>query len=238
LFGKRETMRTAKQQATIKNNPEHTYPLEQQGIVDQLRIRYDEWLAEVDSSFGDFLQHAEQRRWLENTAVLISADHGESFTGGILSHASPCLSRPQIHIPLLIRLPSHTHQSRIQFTADQTSLAPTILDIAGVPRSDEMRGPSLAPWCGRNDAGANAGVAFAQFLFGNPSTGPYRTGSAGIIAEGKQYYVRLGSGQEYLRPLSEAHWGHLDKSRENPSAAKAMRERLFHRFPEIFQKAP
>src|SRR5579864_1538284 len=204
-----------------------SYRPEQQGAINRLRIRYDEWLAETDHALGDFLRHAEKRHLMKNTAVLVSADHGESFTGGIFQHGSACLSRPQLHIPLLIQTPSQTRQSRVYFTADQTSLVPTILDIAGVLPFPGMRGPSLVPWCGRDGVGGGEGLAFAQYLFGNPSAGPYREGTAGIIASGQQYYVRLEHDREYLRPLSEAHMAYLDRSADNRSVARDMRERVF-----------
>jgi hypothetical protein len=57
-----------------------------------------------------------------------------------------------------------------------TSLVLTILEIAGVAPAAAMRGPSLLPWCGRDGVGTGEGVAFAQFLYGNPVPDPIDNG--------------------------------------------------------------
>jgi hypothetical protein len=46
----------------------------------------------------------------------------------------------------------------------QTSLAPTILELAGVPRPEWMRGQSLVPWFNGAATGEENGLAFTQYL--------------------------------------------------------------------------
>ena len=59
----------------------------------------------ADRAFGSFISDLETRGKLQNTTVIVSADHGESFEGGVFRHESPYLTRPVLHIPLIIRIP-------------------------------------------------------------------------------------------------------------------------------------
>ena len=95
-----------------------------------------------DRAFGEFMSDLENSGKMSNTTVVVSADHGESFEGGVYQHQTPYLTRPVIHIPLIIRTPGQRDGRTVAVTADQTSLAPTILDLAGQPRRDWMRGQS------------------------------------------------------------------------------------------------
>ena len=76
------------------------------------RLRYDEFLADADSAFGVFLSGLEAAGRLQNTAVIVSADHGESFEGGIF-HARPAIIRPALRFTslLMIRMPGQERGS-------------------------------------------------------------------------------------------------------------------------------
>jgi arylsulfatase A-like enzyme len=97
--------------------------------------------------------------------VIVSADHGESFEGGVYMHGSDNLTRPQLHVPLIIQTPGQRRGKRVKVTADHTSLAPTILELAGLPRPAYLCGQSLVPWLSGDRDGASQGVAFSQYLW-------------------------------------------------------------------------
>jgi arylsulfatase A-like enzyme len=59
----------------------------------------------TDRAFGDFVSDLEKSGRLHNTTVIVSADHGESFEGGVYQHQTPHLTRPVIHIPLIVKTP-------------------------------------------------------------------------------------------------------------------------------------
>jgi arylsulfatase A-like enzyme len=172
---------------------------------------------------------------LQNTTVIVSADHGESFDGGVYQHSSPYLTRPVIHIPLIVRTPGQQNGRTISVTADQTSLAPTILELAGVSKPDWMRGPSLTPWLNRNGQGTGEGLAFTQYFERNSVFKPVHHGSIGVIDGQYQYVYYLDTQKGELRPLSEAQIWNLDRSAENPARAQALRGALHTRFPELIQ---
>jgi arylsulfatase A-like enzyme len=209
------------------------YAPNQQGVIDKARLRYDEFLADADSAFGDFISGLERAGKLRNTAVIVSADHGESFEGGLYTHNSNYQTRPEIHVPLIVRLPGQQRGSRVSFTADQTALAPTILEIAGIPRADWMRGESLVPWLNRNNEGEGQGLAFTQYLSTNSIFKPVTHGTVGVIDGRHQYVLDLGSGKGILRGLAEAQSWNLDRSTENPALARTLRDAIQARFPDL-----
>jgi arylsulfatase A-like enzyme len=212
------------------------YAPDQQSQVNQRRLRYDEYIATADRAFGTFMSELEKSGKLTNTTVMVSADHGESFEGGIYQHRSPYLTRPVIHIPLIIRTPGQQDGGMVNVIADQTSLAPTILELAGVPKPDSMRGTSLVPWLTRHGQGDGEGVAYCQYLEKNIIFKPLRHGTVGVIDGRFQYVVYLDTQKGELRPLAEAQIWDLDRSAEFPERARALRDALHARFPDLVHK--
>jgi arylsulfatase A-like enzyme len=209
------------------------YPPGLQAWVDKVRLRYDEFLADADSAFGVFLSGLESAGRLRNTAVIVAADHGESFEGGIFQHGKRYQTRPEIHVPLIIRMPGQERGSRVAITADQTVLAPTILDIAGIPRPNWMRGESLLPWLNRTGEGEGQGLAFTEYLSNNSIFRPLNKGTVGVIDGRHQYVLDLSTGKGIFRSLAEAHVWDLDRSAENPAMVQTLREAIYSRFPDL-----
>jgi arylsulfatase A-like enzyme len=214
------------------------YPPDQQSQVDQRRLRYDEFIVTADRAFGGFMSDLESSGRLRDTTVIFSADHGESFEGGVYQHSSPYLTRPVIHIPLIIHTPGQQESRTADLTADQTSLAPTILELAGLPKLDSMRGPSLVPWLSGDAKRNGDGLAFTQYFEKNSVFKPLRHGSVGVIDGEFQYVVYLESQKGVLRPLNEAQIWNLDRSGEYPERANILRAALNSRFPDLVHKNP
>jgi arylsulfatase A-like enzyme len=212
-----------------------TYKPSQQPIIDRRRLAYNEYISTADRAFGEFMQGLEKSGKLANTTVIISADHGESFEGGVYRHETAYLTRPVLHIPLIIREPGQAQSRTITMVVDQTSLAPTILDLAGIAIPDSMKGPSLAKLLDGSVQEQSGGVAFCQFLEKNSAFKPLRHGSIGVIDREFQYVCYLDTQKGELRPLNEAQNWNLDRSAEYPERAKALREVLKARFPDLVQ---
>jgi len=208
------------------------YDPSQQPIVSKARLRYDEFLAEADDAFGTFLRELERSGRLNNTTVIVSADHGESFEGGVFGHENRYLTRSQIHIPLVIRMPGQTEGQRIGYTADHTALAPTILEIAGLRSPESMRGKSLVPVL-NGSASEGEGAAFTQHLDTDSIFTQPQKGTVGMITGGTQYVLDLRTGQGILRPVTQAQSWNFDASRENPALASRLRGVVYDRFPHL-----
>src|SRR5215469_14012388 len=224
-------MRTEMAQTSFA--PGTSYAPVQQPLVDKARLRYDEFVSEVDEAFGQFMSQAAGTGRLQNTMVVVTSDHGESFEGGVYSHKSRYLTRPQIHIPLLIRMPGQEEGRRVSLAADQTSIAPTILEAAGIRKAEWMRGRSLISEMNGDSSVTESPLAFTQYFETDSTMKPLRKGTVGIVRDGEQYIVDLPTGKGFLRPLSEAQSKDCDHSRENPALAAELRSAIHARFPEL-----
>jgi arylsulfatase A-like enzyme len=213
------------------------YDPNQQSVIDQLRLIYDEFVITGDRAFGTFMSELESTGRLRDTTVIVSADHGESFEGGVYGHESSYQTRPVIHIPLVIRTPGQQESRTVTFAADQTALAPTILELVGQPKPEQMRGQSLVHWLNSDRQGEGEGMAFCQYLERNSIFKPLHHGTVGVIDGQYQYVVILHNQQGVLRPLNEAHIWDLDKTAENPTKSAALRAALHSRFPDLVQLA-
>jgi arylsulfatase A-like enzyme len=105
---------------------------------------YDGGIAYVDDSIEQLLRELKQRG-LENTILVITADHGEGFQDhGSMSHGHS-LYREEIHVPLIFYWPGHLPVGkRISLPVSLTWLAPTLMGFAGEGNQSIFPGPSVA----------------------------------------------------------------------------------------------
>lgn len=108
---------------------------------------YDGEIAYTDVSIGAILGHLDQASLLEETAVILTADHGESLgehgeqTHGLFVYDSA------LHIPLVLRLPGVGARRglRIYDPVSLVDVMPTVFDLFRIP-SPDMDGVSLVPY--------------------------------------------------------------------------------------------
>jgi arylsulfatase A-like enzyme len=228
-----DELRTQGEFADLLDRPGYGYSPGKQPLIDKGRLRYDEWIAQADGAFGQFMSTLKASGRLANTAVIVSSDHGESFQGGYLGHSGPRQLRPIIHVPLVVHLPGQTFTRKIAASVDQTLLAPTILGIAGLGQPDSMAGPSLQSVLRGAAVAANTS-AFTQYFYTNSAFKPIRHGTVGVIDGRRQFVINLDSGAGALFDLAEAHEQRVDRSAAEPALAAALRRQIQRRFPEIF----
>jgi len=108
---------------------------------------YDGEVAYTDAQIGRLLDELEAAGLLENTIVVVTADHGE----GLGDHGEPghgmFLYDTTLLVPLIIRLPDQLIAGRE--VAEQVRLidvAPTILELAAVALPEAFLGQSLMPF--------------------------------------------------------------------------------------------
>ena len=143
MFDSSPEFRTLKSQ---RKAPLHEYKAEDREKADILRARYDEFLRYCDKQFEDFIAELTKRKKLNNTVIIFTSDHGESFEHNFAGHGGPLLYEQLTHIPLIIKEPGQ-RQGRVidDFTAEQIDIPYTILDLAGIPAPSWMEGRSLTP---------------------------------------------------------------------------------------------
>ena len=81
---------------------------------------------------------------LDRTVIVFGADHGETFgEHGVHGHARNVLT-PVVHVPLVFRFPFPLDPAvRVATQARNVDVAPTLLELAGVPAPDSFEGVSL-----------------------------------------------------------------------------------------------
>ena len=108
---------------------------------------YDGEIAFVDENFGRLLDGLEARGLLENTIIIVVGDHGESLD----QHSEPTHAAfvydTTMRVPLFISVPSggFARGGVIRRQVRTVDLAPTVLDLLGLPVHPEMQGVSLVP---------------------------------------------------------------------------------------------
>jgi arylsulfatase A-like enzyme len=108
------------------------------------RAAYDSEVWFTDKHVGRIIDYVESQPWAKDTAIIVTADHGEAFGEHNMSWHGAEIWQPLVHIPLLVYVPG-MQPKRIKEKRSLIDLAPTILDLAGEPKAREMDGESLAP---------------------------------------------------------------------------------------------
>ena len=109
--------------------------------------RYMNSLHESDAAFGALVDGLRQRHLLENTLFVVFGDHGEAFGEhpGNFAHTL-FIHEENVRIPLVIAAPGAIEQTvRLSRVASVIDIAPTILDLIGLPSQPLHQGASLLP---------------------------------------------------------------------------------------------
>lgn len=121
--------------------------------LEYLKCRYDGEIAYVDSQIGKILEHLRATGILDNTILIITADHGEEFLEhGRLLHGQD-LHGELTHVPMIFRYPPAIGPGRIKTPVETVDIVPTILDLAGIQPSQGLDGRSLVPAIRAGDTG-------------------------------------------------------------------------------------
>ena len=99
-----------------------------------------------DEAVGKVVQVLEDKHALDDTAILFSSDHG-FFLGEWRIFDKRFMNEPSIRVPLIIRYPRMIRPgTSIGQMALNLDLAPSILELAGIPIPIAMQGKSLVPF--------------------------------------------------------------------------------------------
>ena len=102
----------------------------------------DDWIGALESVLADAAIR-------DRTLLVVMSDHGEEFWDhGTLLH-SHTLFQELVHVPLIVRVPEHAREDRraplVAETVRNLDIAPTILEILGLPPVPSHDGTSLGP---------------------------------------------------------------------------------------------
>ncbi|HIE27735.1 TPA: sulfatase [Candidatus Poribacteria bacterium] len=114
-----------------------------------LRALYDAEIFYVDSRIGEIVHFLKNNQLLDNTMLIITADHGENIGEHNLMDHQYCLYDTLLKVPLIIRYPGVFPPGiRIQKQVQTLDIFPTILDILDASEDmifEQLQGESLVP---------------------------------------------------------------------------------------------
>ncbi len=198
---------------------------------------YDDCIADLDEQLGMLLDELVRRGILQETWLIITSDHGESFGEhtGVFCHGTS-LYQTELHVPLLSVPPGdNTTKQVIKETVSLRDLAATIVDVLGMEAHSPFPGSSLARlWKGTSPMAPPpypssdpvlAEVVPGDVLHRDPYGLPKKTWPLGALSDGKWAYIRRESdGREELFDLRQD--AKEQRSLDRNSAAQPVLERM------------
>ena len=175
---------------------------------------YDDCIADLDEQVGWLIDRLRKRSFLDNTWLIITADHGESFGEhtGVFCHGTS-LYQTELHVPLLIIPPGgRAAKQVVKEAVSLRDLAATIVDVTGREARSPFPGESLARFWERESTQpepVSADPALAEVV-PNPELIPKNRDPLGVA---KPTWP-LGS-------IHEADWSYIRREGD-------VREELFH----------
>jgi arylsulfatase A-like enzyme len=111
--------------------------------LEELAKDYYAGIAAVDDNLGRVLYFLESAGQLDDTAILHSSDHG-FFLGEWRFYDKRLMHEPSIRTPAMIRYPRlFKPGTKVDEMVLSVDLAPTLLELAGVPIPEAMQGRSV-----------------------------------------------------------------------------------------------
>ncbi len=162
------------------------------------RDAYDGSIAYLDARLGSLLQALRGRGLLDNTIVVVVADHGEEFgEHGVFTHGNS-LYLPSLHVPLVVVGPGAAAGARVAAPVTLRDLPATVLDLAGIRRSP-FPGQSLARFWAPGAAAADGPlVAEVGQASGLPAFYPVAVGDMRSVFAGGYHLILDGDGRQEL----------------------------------------
>ncbi len=113
-------------------------------LLDYARQLYRGEVEYVDRQLGELLATLDELDLAADTAVVFTADHGECFGNGYYFEHGRCLFDGAVRVPLIVRHPPAIDAGvEVRRQVELLDVAPTLLDLAGLPVPPQFSGRSL-----------------------------------------------------------------------------------------------
>src|SRR5581483_5462493 len=153
--------------------------------------QYRMGVAACDTAVGTLVAALRSKKLYDNSLIIVVSAHGESLGAhGEQAHGI-FLYDETVHVPLLIKLPGNQDAGkRVRAKVGLTDVAPTLLEVAGVPVPAQMQGQSLLRIAkSGSDQPVYSRSDFPQRAFGWSSLESWRAG--------KYLYIRAPHAELY-----------------------------------------
>jgi len=131
------------------NDPRHTRLA---ATAEYWNGRYDACVAQVDAYIGEFRDKLGALGLLDDTLVIVTADHGEALGEHEYWGHGVTAWNNQLHVPVLLRLPGEVPAGRrVRDVVSLLDVAATVRDYAGLRAPAVSQASSLRPLLGGSD---------------------------------------------------------------------------------------
>jgi arylsulfatase A-like enzyme len=160
-------------------------------MVSQIRTFYDAEVMSLDAELRKLFATLKEKHDLDHAIVVLLADHGEEFLEhGIVGHHQS-LFEEVLRVPLIVLVPGHDEGAAIEPIVSVTDVAPTVLDLAGIPAPAAFEGGSLRALMGLPRHG--------WWPFGSAAT-EKETSHAALPPTGVAFSELIKNGEQRQRP--------------------------------------
>lgn len=142
------------------------------GSLEGVMKDYFSGLVAVDENIGRVFSYLEKKGILDDTAIVHTSDHG-FFLGEWRMFDKRLMHEPSIRVPMMVRYPKRIPAGIVRKEAVlDIDLAPTFLDLAGVPIPGHMQGKSLVALAEAPDPSFRKEWYYEYYEWPNPEKVP------------------------------------------------------------------
>ena len=197
-----------------------------------LRGLHDGSIHYEDTHVGRLVAKLRAMGILENTILIVHADHGDALgeDGKSLGHWHGFTFEQVLRVPLIISGPGFPEGLRIKQATENVDIVPTLIEVLGLETSARPDGKSVVPLFANPDAGALHDYVFAKYQSQNVDDIPV------FVLRGDKYKYEWNplKDEDHLWILPDRLPHRRDVLAEAPEAARAMREVIEQRYMPLW----
>lgn len=201
---------------------------------------YDATIMELDDLFADLMEHLKGVGDLDNTVVIVTADHGD-LQGDyhIVGHDFVMYQRI-LRVPLILRLPRLIPVGAESKPVSQLDIAATVADLAGADAPEPMRRNAVSLLSPKSDRLRFAeypsyhkkALAIMEEYFPDFDTSPYMR-TLRCVTEGRFKLVAGSDGRDELFDLQSDPHESRNAIDQHPQVAQRLKSEIKSRFDKI-----
>jgi arylsulfatase A-like enzyme len=183
---------------------------------------YDAEIAYTDQVLEHLLDQIQESSGPAGTLIAVTSDHGEEMYEHQAWGHGHSLHRELLEVPLLLTGPGLPRGLRVERTVELIDLAPTLLELAGLPAPEAMAGGSLVPLLQAEAGAGEPEEAFSELFYA-------RTYWARALQQGRWKLIvsRLGERRHVaLFDLDADPWERTNIAEQAPEVVQAMLQRI------------
>lgn len=181
---------------------------------------YDGEIAYVDEALGRLFDRLRALDLYDRSTIVVLSDHGEGLGDHGEQEHGLFLYNATMQIPLIVKLPGQQQARRVAAPAQLIDIVPTILDLAGAPARQGLRGRSLRPVLEGTGTLAETGI-YSEALYSR-----YHFGWSELYALTDARYRMIRAPRDELYDLERDPKESDSIADERPQVRQAMRAAL------------